>query len=412
MAYLKQTNKKTSLTAREIQVARLLLASKTTTDMSLILGIAEGTISAHLSSVYFFYGVSNRYSFLNLVYSNPEIRQSLITEQNALTDTVMPSALQASGAEAIVAERNAPDLTLKLGDVAPYAYPLCIELVHAAFDRRMADVLREGPTVWSGFLQGDFRFVITRIDAIAPPENSLSPGEWGETVVKQGRDVAVARMTGWLYSLRAAATALCCSEREQTNALRLAESACALVSSSQLLPWTLRVTRIFVYACLTKSPTGLDRLMQMATEMEALNPVRMYMLTLAIRLAHHIDPTSRDTQKTILSLLAAEADAAREEIERRSSATVFNMRAESMRKLLGPSWVKTADGRYAHQCLRDDPALDAWLLLESEILRETKHYADVIAAFPQYREQLRVAHDKLRAQRMEQLARDEQASTR
>lgn len=379
--------------------------------MSDILGIAEGTISAHLSSVYFFYGVSSRYGFLNLVYSNAEIRRSLITEQNTLTSTVTPAALQASGAETIVAERNAPDLTLKLGEVAPYAYPLCIELVHAAFDRRMAEILREAPTVWSGFLQGDFRFVITRINAIAPADISVSRRECGETVVKQVSDVSVARMTAWLYSLRAAATALCGSEREQTDALHLAESACALVSSSQLLPWTLRVTRIFVYACLTKSPTGLDRLMQMATEMEALNPVRVYMLTLAIRLAQHIDPTSRDTQKAIMLLLVAEADAAREEIERRSSATVFNLRAEAMRKFLGPAWVKMSDGRFAHQCLPDDPELDAWLLLESQILRETKHYADVIAEFPEYREQLRQAHIKLRAQRSDQLARDQTAAT-
>lgn len=379
--------------------------------MSLILGIAEGTISAHLSNVYAFHGVSNRYGFLNLVYSSPELRHSLISEQVAMTHTLTPAALQAPGAEAILAERNAPDLTLKLGDATPYAYPLCIELINASFDRSMPAVLREGPTVWVGFLQGDLRFVIERINAIAPPDLPLATEGFGETIFNQGHRLASARMTAWLYAVRAAAMALCGSERQQENALDAAEAACAMVVSSQLLPWTLRVTRIFVYACSTKSPAGLDRLLQMATEIETLNPLRQYMLTLAIRLAHHIGVTQRETQKNIMLLLIKAADASREDIQRRSSSTVFNMRSKPVTKLLGPSWIKVSDGRYAHQCLLDDPELDAWLLLESQILREIRNYAEVIEEFPNYREQLRHAHVKLRAQRNQQLAADEPPST-
>lgn len=410
MAYLKQP-KKTSLTARELQVARLLLASKTSYEMSLILGIAEGTISAHLSSVYAFHGVSNRYAFLNLVYSNPELRTSLIGEQSAMTHTLTPAALQASGAEKILAERNASDLSLKLGDATPYAYPLGAELINAAFDRNMPALLREGPTVWAGFLQGDLRFVIDRVNAVAPPDLPQSGEAFGETVLNQGHQVASARMTAWLYVVRAAAMALCGSERQQANALDAAEAACAVVAGSQLLPWSLRVTRIFVHACMVKSPAGLDRMLQIATEIETLNPLRLYMLTLAIRLADHIGVTQRETQKAIMLLLIKEADAAREDIQRRSSATVFNIRSHAASRYLGPDWIKVGDGRYAHQCLPDDPDLDAWLLLESQILRETKSYADVIAEFPQYREQLRLAHVKLRVQRTQQLARNNIAET-
>lgn len=379
--------------------------------MSLILGIAEGTISAHLSSVYAFHGVSNRYSFLNLVYSSAELRHSLITADNAMTHTLTPEALQASGSDAILAERNAPDLTLKLGDATPYAYPLCIELVNASFDRSMPAVLREGATVWAAFLQGDLRFVIDRINAITSPAAPQSDEAFGETVFNLGHKIASARMIAWLYAVRAAATALCGSERQQSNALDAATAACDEVASSQLLPWTLRVTRIFTYACSTKSPAGLDRLLQMASEVETLNPLRLYMLTLTIRLAHHIGPTQRETQKAVMLLLIKEADAAREDIQRRSSSTVFNMRGHPDTKLVGARWKKAADGRYAHQCLFDDPELDAWLSLESHILRETKSYEDVIAEFPEYREKLRQAHIKLRAQRSEQLARDAQAST-
>ena len=70
------------------------------------------------------------------------------------------------------------------------------------------------------------------------------------------------------------------------------------------------------------------------------------------------------------------------------------------------------DGRYAHQRPLEDPELVAWLLLESQILRETKDDAAVIDEFPNYRERLRRAHGKLRTQRREQLARDEQTSRR
>jgi hypothetical protein len=380
--------------------------------MSLILGIAEGTISAHLSSVYAFYGVSNRYSFLNLVYSCAALRHSLISEQNAMSHTLTPAALQHSGAEAIVAERNAPDLTFKLGDATPFAYPLCIELINASFDRNMPDLLREGPTVWAGFLQGDLRFVIDRVNAISLPDTPQARDGFGETVFNGGHRIASTRMTAWLYAVRAAATALCGSESQQRVALDAADAAAAEVVSSQLLPWTLRVTRIFAYACSTRSPAGLDRLLQMASEIETLNPLRLYMLTLASRLAHHIGPTQREAQKAVMSLLVKEAGAAREDIQRRSSTTVFNLRAPPDTRLVGPTWRKMADGRYAHQCLADDPELDAWLLLESQILRETRTYEDVIAEFPNYRQQLRMAHIKLRAQRNEQLEASAAASTR
>ena len=70
------------------------------------------------------------------------------------------------------------------------------------------------------------------------------------------------------------------------------------------------------------------------------------------------------------------------------------------------------DGRYVHQRALDDTELDAWLLLESQILRETKDDAAVIDEFPNYRERLRRAHGKLRTKRSEQLARDEQTSRR
>jgi hypothetical protein len=380
--------------------------------MSAILGIAEGTISAHLSSVYAFHGVSNRYGFLSQVYSSPQLRRSLISEGTAMADAGTLATLHAGGGEGIVADRNAPDLSLKLGEATPYAYPLCIELINAAFDRAMPAILRDGPVIWAGFLQGDLRFVIERVNALAVPATRASAEACGETVFNHARQIAIARMTAWLFALRAAAVALCGSELQQTQALLAATDACTMVTSSQLLPWTMRVTRVFAYACLTKSPTGLDRLLQMATEMETLNPVRMYMLTLAIRLAHHIGATQRDAQKAIMLLLIAEADAAREEIQRRSSATVFNVRSDSFTNILGPSWIKMSDGRYAHQCLLDDPELDAWLVLESLILSETRDYADVIQEFPNYREQLRLAHIKLRAQRSAQLAHKEHATTR
>lgn len=327
-----------------------------------------------------------------------------------MTDVVSAATLHASGGDAILAERNAPDLSLKLGDAAPYAYPLCFELINAAFDRHLPAILRDGPTIWAAFLQGDMRFVIERINAIEPATPASAEADSGTTFTS-GVPISAARMTAWLYALRAAALALCGSERQQTIALSTAEAACALVASSQLLPWTMRVTRIFVYACSTKSTSGLDRLLQMASEMARLNPVRMYTLTLAIRLAHHIGVTQRDAQKAIMLLLAADAETAFEESQRRSGNTVFNMRSDANTRLLGQSWVKMSDGRYAHQCLRDDPELDAWLLLESEILRDKKTYAQVIAEFPQYREQLRRAHARLRAQRSEELAREERSLT-
>ena len=396
-------SKKTSLTARELQVARLLLASKTTSEMSQILGIAEGTISAHLSSVYSFHGVSSRYGFLNLVYSNSEMRGVLINSQVAMTDAVTPETLSAAGADQIVSGRNAPDLSLTLGEVTAYAYPLCIELINSAFDRNMPAILRSGPIIWAGFLQGDLRYVVDCIDAITPADTSFSNDDDEAVAIKKGHKISIARMVAWLYAVRAAALALCGSERQQSNALQLAEVASGMVISSQLLPWTIRITRLFVYACSTNSPLGIDRLRQMAAEIEALNPLRLYILTLALRLAHHIGVTQRTAHREIMLLLVAEAEAAREEIQRRSSSTVFNMRSDAINRLYGPSYVKTSDGRYVNQCLMDDPALDIWLLLEWQILHETKNYVDVIREFPQYREELRRAHAKLHAHNRERL---------
>lgn len=402
---------KNSLTARQTQVARLLLASKTTAEMSQLLGIAEGTISAHLSHVYSLYGVSNRYGFLSLVYSNPELRRSLIGEHTALTTTPSPDALQALDEVSILPERNAPDLTLKLGALAPYAYPLCIELVNASFDRSMQPLLREGPTVWAAFLQGDLRFVIDRINGLATRYAPLTTEPRGDAAGVQGNQIESARITSWLYCIRAASVALCGTEREQLSALDSAEAACNHVASSQLLPRTMRVTRIFTYACSTKSPSGLDRLLQLATETDSLSPLRLYLHTLAARLAHDIGTSQIEKQQLAKRLLIAEAEATREEIQRRSSATVFNVRVQPDSRWSGPRWNKMPDGRFAHQCLLDDPQLDIWLLLEWQILRETKKYEAVIAEFPQYREQIRHAHIKLREQRTAQLARDELGAT-
>lgn len=390
---------KNSLTERELQVARMVLASKTTGDIAQILGIAEGTVGAHLSRIYAFYGVDNRVGFLSLIYATPELRQSLITESIAMTDTVAPMALRPNVAISLVAERNAPDLTMKLGEATPYSYPLCLELLNAAVDRHVPHIVREGPTIWAAFLQGDLRYVVERIGTVAPPASPPRDHESGETVVNLGLNLSVTRMTAWLYALRAAAQALCGSERQQSEAMDAAEAAAALVASSQMLPWTMRVTRVFVYACSTRSAAGLERLLQLAAEIDSLNPVRIYVLTLAVRLAHHLGAAQRVAHKTALDLFVAEATAAREEIQRRASTTIFNVRSEAVSSFLGAGWKKTSDGRYAHQCLAEDPALDLYLLLEAQILWGTLDYSKVVTDYPDYREKVKLAHTKLKEQR-------------
>ena len=395
---MKSKVEKTALTERELQVTRMVLASKTTGDIARILNIAEGTVGAHLSKIYAFYGVDNRVGLLSHIYATPELRHTLITAAIAMTDTSTPTALQARGLISMVAERNAPDLSIRLGDASPFSYPLSVELLNASMDRHVPHIVREGPTIWAGFLQGDMRFVIDRVAAIAPP---IAPhhDESGETVVNHGLNVAATRMTAWLYALRAAALALCGSERQQSDAMTAAEAAGAFVASSQLLPWTMRVTRIFVYACSTRSAAGLERLLQLADEIESLNPVRIYVLTLAVRLAQHLGPAQRTTQKSAMDLFAAEALAVREEIQRRASNTVFNVKSDQVANFLGSGWRRTDDGRYAHQCLVGDDALDLYLMLEVQILREVLDYSKVVLDYPDYREKLKLAHAKLRLQR-------------
>lgn len=395
---MKKKEAKTALTERELQVTRMILASKTTADIARILGIAEGTVGAHLSRIYAFYDVDNRVGLLSHIYATPALRQTLITAAIAMTDGMPLDALQPGGSIAMVAERNAPDLSMRLGDTSPFTYPLCLELLNASMARHVPNIVREGPTIWAGFLQGDMRFVIDRVAAIAPP---MTPqhDESGETVVNHGLNVATTRMTAWLYALRAAALALCGSERQQSDAMTAAEAAGAFVASSQLLPWTMRVTRVFVYACSTRSAAGLERLLQLAAEIDSLNPVRIYVLTLAVRLAHHLGSTQRVTHKLAMELFVAEAVAVREEIQRRASNTVFNVRSDQMVNLLGAGWKKTSDGRYVHQCLVDDVALDLYLMLEMQILRGALDYAKVVLDYPDYREKVRQAHAKLRLQR-------------
>lgn len=390
---------KQSLTVREVQVARMVLASKTTADIAHILGIAEGTVGAHLSRIYAFYGVDSRVGFLSLIYATPELRHSLITRENALTDTVTPAALRANLPLSMVPERNAPDLSTRLGETAPYSYPLCLELMNSTMDHRVSSVVRDGPTIWAAFLLGDMRYVIERVGSIAAPLEPFQDNGTGETVANHGLGLAATRMTAWLFALRAAAQAVCGSEREQTQAMDIADHAATLVASSQLLPWTLRVTRVFVYACSTRSAAGLDRLLELAAEIDTLNPVRMYVLTLAIRLAFHLGPAQRVAQKNAMDLFVAEANAVREEIQRRASATLFNVRSDAVANFLGGGWRKTSDGRYAHQCLESEPELDLYLMLESQILRDTLDYSRVIADYPDYREKLKIAHAQLRAQR-------------
>lgn len=330
---------KTSLTARELQVARLLLASKTTGDISQILGIAAGTVSAHLSRVYSFYGVDSRVGFLNRVYATPELRRTLITEAIAMTDTVTPATLRADGAVSILSGRNAPDLSLKLCESAPYSYPLCLEFLNSALNPHMPQILRQGPLIWAGFLQGDLRFVIEQVEQIAPETEPHIDAQLPEAVLDHGRRQAVVRMTAWLHAVRAAALALCGSERQQTDAMSAAEASAERVASSQLLPWTMRVTRVFVYACATRSAAGLERLLQLTSEMDTFNPLRMYTLVLAVRLSHYIGPSERDSHNTAMQLLVAEADDTREEIQRRASATIFNLRSGTSSKLLGVGWI-------------------------------------------------------------------------
>lgn len=395
---MKNKVQKTALTERELQVTRMILASKTTGDIARILGIAEGTVGAHLSRIYAFYGVDNRVGLLSHIYATPALRQTLITAAVAMTDTASTAALLPGGSIALIAERNAPDLSMRLGDTSPFSYPLCLELLNASMDRHVPPIVREGPTLWAGFLQGDMRFVIDRVAAIAPP---IAPhyDESGETVVNHGLNVAATRMTAWLYALRAAALALCGSERQQSDAMTAAEAAGAFVASSQLLPWTMRVTRIFVYACSARSAAGLERLLQLAAEIDSLNPVRIYVLTLAVRLAHHLGPAQRPAHKTAMDLFVAEAMAVREEIQRRASNTVFNVQSDQVANFLGAGWKKTSDGRYAHQCLPDDDPLDRFLLLETHILRGVLDYSKVVLDYPDYREQLKLAQAKLRLQR-------------
>ncbi len=391
---------KDALTTRETQVARLVLASKTTAEIATILGMAEGTVGAHLSQIYAFYEVDNRVGFISRVYSTPELRRSLISESNAMTDTLTPQALASHPSPQIVAERNAPDLSLRLGESAPYSYPLCLELLNSTVDRGVPAIVRDGPMVWTAFLQGDLRFVVDRVNALTKPLSSpRADSHAGETVAQLGVSVASMRMTAWLLALRAAALAITGSERQQSDALAAADAAVDDVASSQLLPWTMRITRLFVYAVSTRSASGLERLLQLNTEIDSLNPVRMYLLALAARLAMYLGPTQRVMQKVALDLFFEEANAVREEIQRRASATVFNVRAKAAGEAFGVGWQKTADGRYAHQCLKDDPALDVYLMLEAAILREAKDYAKVVADYPDYREKLKLAHAKLRAQR-------------
>jgi DNA-binding CsgD family transcriptional regulator len=391
---------KAALTARETQVARLVLASKTTAEIATILGMAEGTVGAHLSQVYAFYEVDNRAGFIARVYSTPELRRSLITESIAMTDTVTPQALSPKLSAQIVAERNVPDLTLRLGESAPYSYPLCLELLNSAVDRSVPSIVREGPLIWTAYLQGDMRFVSDHIVEVTKPLTVTAPDSHaGETVQQLGLNVAAMRMTAWLLALRAAALALYGSERQQSEALAAADAAVADVASSQLLPWTMRITRVFVYACSTRSVTGLERLLQLNTEIDSLNPVRIYLLSLAVRLAQHLGPNQRLLQKVSMDLFLEEANAVREEIQRRASATVFNVRAKALGDTFGVGWEKTEDGRYAHQCLKDDAELDNYLKLEAGILREKLDYAKVVADYPDYREKLKIAHAKLRAQR-------------
>lgn len=391
---------KAALTARETQVARLVLASKTTAEIASILGMAEGTVGAHLSQVYAFYEVDNRAGFIARVYSTPELRRSLISETNAMTDTVTPQALVAPASAQVVAERNAPDLSMRLGESAPYSYPLCLELLNSTVDRGVPVIVREGPMVWTAFLQGDLRFVVDRVSALtAPLTTSRLDSHAGETVAQLGVNVASLRMTAWLMALRTAALALCGSERQQSDALAAADAAAAQVASSQLLPWTLRITRVFVYAVSTRSASGLERLLQLNTEIDPLNPVRIYLLALAVRLSQHLGASQRLLQKVSMDLFLEEANAVREEIQRRASATVFNVRAKAVGEAFAAGWEKAADGRYRHQCLKDDPELDTYLMLEAAILREAREYVNVVTEYPDYREKLKLAHAKLRAQR-------------
>jgi hypothetical protein len=239
------------------------------------------------------------------------------------------------------------------------------------------------------------RFVIDRVAAITPPATQQQ-GESDETLVAQGARVATIRMTAWLYALRAAALALCGSERQQSDAMAAAEAAGALVTASELLPWTMRVTRVFVYACSTRSPAGLEQLLQLATEVDSLNPVRIYVLALAVRLTQHLGAGQRLAQKATTDLFIAEAIAVREEIQRRASSTVFNLRHDAVASFLGPGWKKQSDGRYAHQCLADGDELDAYLMLEAKILRGALDYAKVLEDHPDFREKLKLAQIKLR----------------
>ena len=389
---------KAALTDRELQVARLVLASKTTGDIAFVLNIAEGTVGAHLSRIYEFYGVDNRVGFLSHVYSTPELRHTLITREIALSDVVPPQMLVPRASPSMVAERNAPDLAMVLGEAAPFAYPLCFELINAAMDRQVPAIVRDGTTVWAGFLQGDMRFVVERVGAIPAPATPQYDSDSADTIVNHGLNLSATRMTAWLYALRAAALALCGSERQQTEAMEAAEAAGALVASSQLLPWTMRVTRVFVYACSARSALGLERLLQLASEIDSFNPVRVYVLALAVRLAHHLGSAHRATEKSAMKLFVAEVNAVREEIQRRASQTLFKAQTDSLGPFFGAGWQKTADGRFAHQCLKDDPELDLVLLLEAQILRETLDYAKVAAEFPDFRCKLKLAHEKLRAQ--------------
>ncbi len=383
-----------------MQVARLVLASKTTAEIATILGMAEGTVGAHLSQVYAFYEVDNRVGFISHVYSTPELRRSLISATNAMTDTVTPQSLSELASPQIVAERNALDLSMRLGESAPYSYPLCLELLNSTVDRGVPAIVRDGPLVWTAFLQGDLRYVADRVYALTKPLPPTHPDSYaGETVAQLGVNVAALRMTAWLLALRAAALAMIGSERQQSDAIAAAEAAAGQVTSSQLLPWTMRITRVFVYAVSTRSASGLERLLQLNTEIDSLNPVRMYLLALAARLALHLGPSQRLMQKVAMDLFLEEADAVREEIQRRASNTVFNVRAKAVGEAFGAGWEKTADGRYAHQCLKDDPALDVYLMLEAAILRESMDYAKVVSEYPDYREKLKLAHAKLRAQR-------------
>jgi DNA-binding CsgD family transcriptional regulator len=391
-------NVKTSLTERELQIARLVLASKSTGDIAQILDIAEGTVGAHLSRVYAFFGVASRVAFLTHVYATPQVRLTLISAEVAMTDAVTPAALRLPSGIALVAERNAPDLTIRLGDSASYAYPLCLELLNASMDRQVPQIVRDGPVIWAGFLQGDLRFVVDRVTQITPPVMS-GDADSGATLINHGLNIATTRMTAWLYALRAAALAICGSEKQHTDAMAAAEAAGALVASSQLLPWTMRVTRVFVYACSTKSVAGLDRLLQLAGEIDSLNPVRIYVLTLAVRLAHYLGPDARGQHRTAMELFVAETGEMRQQIQRQASNTVFNVKSEFLTQSLGAGARKSRDGRYAHQCLPDDAELDLYLALESQILRDSLDYTSVTAEYPEYRAKLKLAHAKLRERR-------------